>query len=274
MSHKSAVSELDIYELDIVESKSYSKLFSKRPMINSPPFTFNKIKRYILLFLPYIISILFFSMFLSKNIQYNLISDKYTELNQKVLDQIFAPYHSDILSSLSQLSHLKRMIRSSIGVEKHVTMRLVYKATVHGDKAKEFHKSISDHKGYLIIINDDDNNLFGGFTSKSFKSLQLVGFTVSNEFEDKYAFLFSLSQNEIYQNVKGKITIQGDDDFGPVFGEEDLIIKDEFMSKESYSKFPGSYTMEGKDKEEIQFRLTGGKETFLVKEMEMYEVYW
>ena len=46
------------------------------------------------------------------------------------------------------------------------------------------------------------------------------------------------------------------------------------MSKESYSKFPGSYTMEGKDKEEIQFRLTGGKETFLVKEMEMYEVYW
>ena len=49
--------------------------------------------------------------------------------------------------------------------------------------------------------------LFGGFTSKSFKPLQLVGFTVSNEIEDNFAFLFSLSQNEMYTNIKGKISI-------------------------------------------------------------------
>ena len=40
------------------------------------------------------------------------------------------------------------------------------------------------------------------------------------------------------------------------------------MKKESYSKFPGCYTMVEKDKEEIKYRLTGGKEKFLVKEME------
>ena len=100
-------------------------LFKKRPKSST-----TKVKSYMCTYLPYVFSLLFFLLFLSKHIQYNSIEHKYIELNQKVLDQIFAPYHSDIITSLGQLGLLKRMIRQSIGIDKSVSLRLIYKASL------------------------------------------------------------------------------------------------------------------------------------------------
>ena len=236
-------------------------LFKKRPKSST-----TKVKSYMCTYLPYVFSLLFFLLFLSKHIQYNSIEHKYIELNQKVLAQIFAPYHSDIITSLGQLGLLKRMIRQSIGIDKSVSLRLIYKASLHGGTAKDFHNIVTRRNSYIVLIKDDKDILFEGFTTKNFDSLYLMDVTLSYEIEDKEAFLFSLTNEEMYPVIKGKekCSIQGDEEFGPIFGKEgDLWVVDDFLNKESHSAFPSSFNNE--DNIELLNRLTQGRQIFLLK---------
>ena len=215
MSTNTTSTNSAFYSMDM-SSSSDNMLFKKRPKPTA------KVKSYMCSYLPYIFSFLFFLLFLSKHIQYTSIEQKYIELNQKVLDQIFAPYHSNILTSLGQLGLLKRMIRKSIGIDKSVSLRLIYKASVHGGTAKDFHKIVTGRNSYIVLIKDDIDTLFGGFTTKNFDSLFLMDVTLSSEIEDKEAFLFSLTNEEMYPVIKGKekCSVQGDEEFGPIFGSE------------------------------------------------------
>lgn len=237
---------------------------------------FEKFKKLAIFVFPYILSLIFFVLFLSKRSQYESINTKYNELNLKVLDHIFSPYHSDLVTSLSQLSIIKKMIRKSAGYSSNISLRLVYKASVHGDTASSFHKKLEGFEKYVIIIKDDRDNIFGGFTSKNFDFLKLVGLTMDTEIQDDKAFLFSLTLGEMYTLVEGKevCAVQGDEDFGPIFGNDgDIWVVDNFFSKNSFSRFPSSYTLEGKDKQSIKYRFTQGREKFLIKELEAFQVY-
>ena len=79
----------------------------------------------------------------------------------------------------------------------------------------------------------------------------------------------------MYPVLKGKdqCSVQGDDEFGPIFGAEgDLWVVDDFLNKESHSKFPSSFNNE--ENIELLYRLTRGRQNFIIKEMEVYEVNW
>ena len=271
MSTNTSTTNSAFYSLDMSDSSSY-RIFKKHPKSLSST---TKVKSYMGTYLPYLFALLFFLLFLSKNIQYNSIEHKYIELNQKVLDQIFSPYHSDIITSLGQLGLLKRMIRKSIGIDKSVSLRLIYKATVHGTTAKDFHRIVTGRNQYIVLIKDDLDTLFGGFTTKNFDSLFMMDVTIASEIPDKEAFLFSLTNEEMYPVLKGKdqCSVQGDDEFGPIFGAEgDLWVVDDFLNKESHSKFPSSFNNE--ENIELLNRLTQGRQNFIIKEMEVYEVNW
>ena len=153
---------------------------------------------------------------------------------------------------------------------------MYYKATIDGDYA--FHEKTDSWEGYILLIKDSKNNIFGGYTSKNFRANLLLNVYYGSEKTDKTAFLFNLNKNEIYPiiNDNANCHIYGDIEDGPVFGSypnSDLSITSRFLSEKSFSEFPKNYNLNGKSniKKNILI-LTNGQKKFLIKEMEVFRV--
>ena len=235
-----------------------------------------KIQKIFLIFL----TLTFFFLFLIVFILYLKKSYDYNKLEKKVLDHIFFPYHSDLISTLKILKKLKNWIKKityeKTGIKYNPSLRMYYKATIDGDYA--FHEKTDRWEGYILLIKDAKNNIFGGYTSKNFRPNLLLDVYYGSEKVDKTAFLFNLNKNEIYPiiNDNANCHIYGDIEDGPVFGSyqnSDLSITSKFLSIKSFSEFPKSYNLNGKSniKKNI-LRLTNGQKRFLIKELEVYRV--
>ena len=235
-----------------------------------------KIQKLLLIFL----TLTFFFLFLIVFILYLKKSYDYNKLEKKVLDHIFFPYHSDLISTLKILKKLKNWIKKityeKTGIKYNPSLRMYYKATIDGDYA--FHEKTDRWEGYILLIKDSKNNIFGGYTSKNFRPNKLLDVYYGSEKVDKTAFLFNLNKNEIYPiiNDNANCHIYGDIEDGPVFGSyqnSDLSITSKFLSVKSFSEFPKSYNLNGKSniKKNI-LRLTNGQKRFLIKELEVYRV--
>ena len=235
-----------------------------------------KIQKIFLVFL----TLTFFILFLIVFILYLKKLYDYNNLETKVLDHIFFPYHSDLISTLKILKKLKNWVKKityqKTGIKYNPSLRMYYKATTDGDYA--FHEKTDRWEGYILLIKDSKNNIFGGYTSKNFRPNSLLGVYYGSEKVDKTAFLFNLNKNEIYPiiNDNANCHIYGDIEDGPVFGSyqnSDLSIASQFLSVKSYSEFPKSYNLNGKSniKKNI-LRLTNGQKRFLIKELEVFRV--
>ena len=235
-----------------------------------------KIQKIFLVFL----TLTFFILFLIVFILYLKKLYDYNNLETKVLDHIFFPYHSDLIPTLQILKKLKNWIKKityqKTGIKYNPSLRMYYKATTDGDYA--FHEKTDRWEGYILLIKDSKNNIFGGYTSKNFRPNSLLGVYYGSEKVDKTAFLFNLNKNEIYPiiNDNANCHIYGDIEDGPVFGSyqnSDLSIASKFLSVKSYSEFPKSYNLNGKSniKKNI-LRLTNGQKRFLIKELEVFRV--
>ena len=229
--------------------------------------------------LPIIFFILFLFLFLIILILYYLKTKQYKDLEIKVMDHIFSPYHSDLIPSLKVLKKLKKWIKQVIlkktGIEYKPSLRMYYKATRDGDYA--FHEKTDRWEGYILLIKDDKNNIFGGYTSKNFRANLLTDVYYGSEKVDKTAFLFNLNKNEIYpvKDDNADYHIYGDREDGPVFGlypESDLYIPEKFLTIKSYSEFPKIYNLNGEKNKKNKLRLTNGRKKFLIKEMEVFRV--
>ena len=171
---------------------------------------------------------------------------------------------------------MKKITYQKTGIKYNPSLRMYYKATTDGDYA--FHEKTDRWEGYILLIKDSKNNIFGGYTSKNFRPNSLLGVYYGSEKVDKTAFLFNLNKNEIYPiiNDNANCHIYGDIEDGPVFGSyqnSDLSIASKFLSVKSYSEFPKSYNLNGKSniKKNI-LRLTNGQKRFLIKELEVFRV--
>ena len=230
--------------------------------------------------LPIILSFLFFFLFLIVLILYIIKLYDYRNLEIKVMDHIFFPYHSDLIPTLKILKKVKKWIKTIIqektGIEYKPSLRMYYKATRDGDYA--FHEKTDKWQGYILFIKDEKNNIFGGYTSKNFKGNLISEFYYSCEKGDKTAFLFNLDKDEIYPIIDDNYNchIYGDIEEGPVFGSyqnTDLGLSYKFLSAKSYSEFPQNYNLKGdKNINKNILRLTNGQKTFMVKELEVFRV--
>ena len=236
----------------------------------------NKIQKVSLIFCTF----LFFFLFIITLILYQIKSNEYQKLEGKVMDHIFFPYHSELIPSLKILKKLKKWIKNTIfektGKKYNPSLRMYYKATRDGDYT--FHEKTDKWEGYIILIKDTKNNIFGGYTSKNFRGNFIADFFYGLEKNDKTAFLFNLNKNEIYPVIKDnyKCHIYSDDEAGPVFGSyqnSDLYISFNFLSAESSSEFPKNYNLNGeKNIYQYKLRLTNGQKKFIVKELEVFRV--
>ena len=229
---------------------------------------------------PTILSFVFFFLFLIIFILYKIKINDYKNLEAKVMDHIFFPYHSDLIPNLSILKKLKKWIKNityeKTGIKYNPSLRMYYKATKDGDYS--FHEKTDKWEGYILLIKDDKNNIFGGYTSKNFRGNMAKDIYYGLEKVDKTAFLFNLNKNEVYPTIndKAQCHIYADIEDGPIFGSyqnSDLSISSKFLTVKSYSEFPNNYNLNGKKNTKKNIlRLTNGQKEFMIKELEVFRV--
>ena len=180
-----------------------------------------------------------------------------------VLDNIFYPYHSDIIKTIDEFEFL----RDTLG---KVELRMIINSNIHGDYASDFHEKANYHH-LLILIETLEGNRFGGYTSNNFipLSVGLTSTSVDVQKYDKAAFLFNLDSKKIYEINRDKVALalNCDEYYTLSFGEKDLVIWDYFLTKGGFSSFPDYY---GEGSQPLE--LTGGELNFRVNSIEVFQV--
>lgn len=183
---------------------------------------------------------------------------------QGTLDYILYPYHSDIIKNMDDYE----FIRDSLG---KISLTMVFNSNINGDYALDVHTRVNYHH-ILAIIETENGNRFGGYTSDNFspESLGLTSTSIGLLKQDRSAFLFNLDTKKIYDIKKKDVSraLDCDDYFTFCFGEGDLLLRDQFMTNGGTSFFPDCYGDENTKKNE----LTNGEESFTVKSFEIYHV--
>ena len=178
-----------------------------------------------------------------------------------ILNNLFYPYKSDIIRKIDEFEFL----RDTLG---KVDLRMVYNSNIHGDYAKDFHEE-TNYYHLLVLIQTEKGNRFGGYTSVNFtpKTIGLTSDAVEISKDDNCAFLFNLDNKKIYEVNDPNDAVTCDDYYTILFGDNDLLIPNYFLSKESTSEFPKFY---GKNAEKNEF--TGGEEKFKIVSLEAFQV--
>ena len=143
------------------------------------------------------------------------------------LDYLLYPYHSDIIKNMDDYE----FIRDCLG---KISLKMVFNSNINGDYALDVHTRVNYHH-ILAIIETENGNRFGGYTSDNF-SPQTLGLSSTN--------IELLKQ------------------------EGDLLLRDQFMTNGGSSNFPDCYGDDSTQK----FELTNGEENFTVKSFEIYHV--
>ena len=183
---------------------------------------------------------------------------------ESILDYILYPYHSDIIRNLDDYE----FIRDALG---KISLKMVFNSDYHGDYATDVHSRSNFHHT-LVLIETENGNRFGGYTSDNFTpgTFGLTSTSIEVTKKDTSAFLFNLDLKKIY-NVKKEYAasaIDSDDFFTLCFGEGDLLLRDQFLTKGGLSTFPNYYGDENTKENE----LTNGEKEFEVKYFEIYNV--
>ena len=183
---------------------------------------------------------------------------------EETLDYILYPYHSDIIRNMDDYE----FIRDCLG---KISLKMVFNSNINGDYALDIHTRVNYHH-ILAIIETENGNRFGGYTSDNFspQSLGLTSTSIGLLKQDKSAFLFNLDTKKYY-NIKPKDVSRAldcDEYFTFCFGEGDLLLNDQFLTNGGNSYFPDCYGDENSQKNE----LTNGEQKFIVKSFEIYHV--
>ena len=143
---------------------------------------------------------------------------------------------------------------------KGAKFNLLYKAFTHGDKASTFHEKCDGHPITLTLIETTEGVRFGGFTKKSWDGKNLKK-------QDNDAFVFSIDTGKCFDVKKNEPAIGCYPKFGPVFFGCQIRIYDNFFTKGGTTCYKGLNYNTDKD-----YELNNGQKTYIVKDMEVYEI--
>lgn len=141
---------------------------------------------------------------------------------------------------------------------------LKYKATQDGEKAYNFHRHCVGMSPTLTVIKTTNKQIIGGYTEAQW-------INTLNYVEDEKAFLFKLTSNgyKIYEVNESVYALNCRKNLGPSFGKSDLIINEEFLSKEGQgSTRRDSYSIEEGD----SLLDNDNIEIFSIKDIEVYYI--
>ena len=178
-----------------------------------------------------------------------------------LLSQIFYPYKSDIITSMNELNYIREIVKGN-------KIELIYKSSINGDNKKTFYNITKNDFSYLVLILSQKGKKFGGYTSLNFESKKIPSSYIEQLKYDNKAFLFSLDAKKTFKLIKDKYALICDNDSIINFGENDLVIPNNFLLEDSYSNFPSNF--EGKENEKNLF--VDKNSHFKVKEIEIFHI--
>ena len=195
---------------------------------------------------------------------------------QKEIKKITNSLIGDIIKEKEDEEWLIEEVENILEYEEEYdpTIYFLYKATVHGDNYNNFHKHCDNYNNTLVIIESNDGQVFGGFTSqmwnynnnnKNLKKDNIQKFE-GEIIQDKF-FLFNLNERIILksQNSNG-IYYDSSYSYTFIFGNAkcyELYVKNEFLSNGGNAKSGELYG----DK---NYSISGG-DIFKIKEIEAYQ---
>ncbi len=178
-----------------------------------------------------------------------------------LLSQIFYPYKSDIITSMNELNYIREIVKGN-------KIELIYKSSINGDNKKTFYNITKNDFSYLVLILSQKGKKFGGYTSLNFESKKIPSSYIEQLKYDNKAFLFSLDAKKTFKLIKDKYALICDNDSIINFGENDLVISNNFLSEDCYSNFP--YNFEGQIEERNLF--ADENSNFKIKEIEVFHI--
>ena len=151
------------------------------------------------------------------------------------------------------------LISDWIDRNKELKFKLLYKGTIDGDTFDMFHNKCDNQGATISFIESTDNQIFGGYASKSWNKNN------QGDVPDPNSFLFNLNLKKKYpvSNNKGLMKDYICDFGGSGFHE--LWIFTDFSSR-------GGGCDNGKGYNFKNYELSGGKRDFKIKELEVYKV--
>ena len=218
-----------------------------------------------------------FSLPHSSELKYILNEAKYFKINH--LCQIIK-FRMHNISKILCDGYIQSILLNCSSIKTaSMKLKLIYKASINGYSAKDFHFNCDNISNTLTIIESKNGTIFGGFTQAKWSSCgkgALHGFQ-----KDDSSFLFKIRKNSLHdfieiiriQSNRGAIYNHANN--GPCFGEgHEIYISDHSNSNyKSYSHLGLSYKHNGFGYKTIQSR-TFLAETFefKVNEIEVIKI--
>ena len=140
----------------------------------------------------------------------------------------------DLDSNILNDAQKKNKIKEFISPNQKIKAELKYRLTRDGNSFDTFHKLCDNISPNLLLIKDNKNNIFGGFTKVTWEKKDLTK-------NDPESFLFSLNKNKkYYQKHKEYKTIYCYSASGPWFSGGDIGFNSNNMSQ-CISRGTGEY---------------------------------
>ena len=148
-----------------------------------------------------------------------------------------------------------------------LNLKLLYSAWKDGDSAEVFHSLCDGIAPLIVLIKTTKNVIFGGYTEAPYSFTKK---RTGNK--DDNAFIFSINKMKTYDVEKGTNATCSFRDYGPVFyGYEycNIYLFGDFFNDEGNVAKKGDRYNTTED-----FEINNGEQKFLVKELEVYQVYY
>ena len=214
---------------------------------------------------------------LKENVERKTLEKKESELLQlekenKDLQTLDKHYlisrNSDVFNSIIELRRVFDFIKSNFNITgfEYPRIEKVYDSKTDSQEQVTFVDKIKNKTNILTVMKIENDHIIGSFLHLPIKSN-----SVSLHIQDEKAFLFSITQNEMYPIRKENVAYWHHPQIFFCFGNLDLIIANHFTDNyESFTNFPDSYKNVGKD---YKYKITGGLYHFKIKTLEAYQIF-
>ena len=152
-------------------------------------------------------------------------------------------------------------------------MKLLFRGTRDGMNAQSFHKKCDNNGETIILIQNDKENIFGGYASIPWTSHSGSYFSAPDSFIFTLTNIYNTNPTK-FKNKNDGNEVCHNRDYGPLFGYTcDIYISKDFINGETKSTFPETYIdVLGKGKSIFTGDSNNNNNKFKIKEIEVFKV--